>query len=179
MTVEINETRALVDGIQLDTECCGESLLGELYKRYVGDYPKFYKMDMISKLGFLGSELLLARERGRQRFVPSDDRAIIMANHSASLYSDKRFEETIAPENYYPSPSLFVYTLPNIVTGEIAIRNRYRGETMFYVLDDESQLDEITMTTLAQSSMTSAIVGWAEVKSKDEYYLKMRIIWKN
>ena len=43
-----------------------------------------------------------------------------------------RFQETIQhADSYYPSPALFVYTLPNIVTGEIAIRNKYYGETSF------------------------------------------------
>jgi hypothetical protein len=31
------------------------------------------------------------------------------------------------------SPALFVYTLPNIVMGEIAIRNQFKGENTFFV----------------------------------------------
>ena len=37
----------------------GVEMLHELYRRKVGDYPKFFKMDMLGKLGFVASELLL------------------------------------------------------------------------------------------------------------------------
>ena len=110
-------------------------MLVELYREYVKDYPKFFKMDTLSRLGFMAAELLLQAE-GAERFVPREDRAVILANRSASIKNDKDYLETISEGNYYPSPALFVYTLPNIVTGEIAIRNKYLGETAFYVLDN-------------------------------------------
>ena len=77
----------------------------------------------------MASELLLQAE-GAERFVPREDRAVVFFNRSASLQADTAYQATIQdPDNFYPSPAAFVYTLPNIVTGEIAIRNKYFGET--------------------------------------------------
>ena len=157
----------------------GEKRLVELYRQYVKDYPKFFKMDTLSRLGFIAAELLLQAE-GAERFVPREDRAVILANRSASIKNDKDYMETISEGNYYPSPALFVYTLPNIVTGEIAIRNKYLGETAFYVLDKPEQLTPIIETTLnADSGLQSAIAGWCECSDANSFYAKLQIIWKN
>ena len=40
------------------------SLLTSLYKQMIGNYPKFYKMDGLSRLGFVASEILLNAEKG-------------------------------------------------------------------------------------------------------------------
>ena len=99
---------------------------------------------------------------------------------TASLCADRNYQETIQDkDNYYPSPALFVYTLPNIVTGEIAIRNNYWGETAFYVLDKEQDLDPIVQATLENSALNSAIAGWCECQDKDNFYAKLQIIWNN
>ena len=96
--------------------------------------PKFYKMDPLCRLGFVASELLLQAE-GDRRDTPRDDRAIILFNRSSSIQADEAYQASIQDaEDYFPSPAAFVYTLPNIVTGEIAIRNHYQGETSFYIL---------------------------------------------
>src|SRR3712207_7060242 len=52
-----------------------------------------------------------------------------------TLFRSQAYEQTICHRaQFFPSPSVFVYTLPNIVTGEIAIRNHYHGETHFFVI---------------------------------------------
>lgn len=147
--------------------------LDTLYQRYVGDYPKFYKMDLLCKVGFIASELLLLKE-GVERFIPRTDRAIILTNKSASITNDRAYLQT--QQDHFPSPALFVYTLPNIVTGEIAIRNHYFGETSFYVLQREEQLEQLAPLVFQQQGTTSAIVGWIECPSKDEYYCKMQLL---
>jgi len=102
--------------------------IAEFYRSLQIDYPKFYKMDNLSKLGFLASEMIFNDEDNR--FIPREDIAVICFNSSSSLDIDTQYQKTIHDnENYFPSPSLFVYTLPNIVTGEIAIRNKFLGET--------------------------------------------------
>ena len=105
---------------------------------------------------------------------------IIFANKSASIKNDTDYLQTIQADSYYPSPALFVYTLPNIVTGEIAIRNNYRAESSFYVLQDKQTLQTLAKTTL-QSVQTarSALVGWVECESKDNFYAHIKIVWKN
>ena len=184
--IEITPTSVVLNGHPIATSglrdangtITGEKMLVELYREYVNDYPKFFKMDTLSRLGFMAAELLLQAE-GAERFVPREDRAVILANRSASIKNDKDYLKTISEGNYYPSPALFVYTLPNIVTGEIAIRNKYLGETAFYVLDKPEQLTPIIETTLNATPQTSAIAGWCECSDANSFYAKLQIIWKN
>jgi 3-oxoacyl-[acyl-carrier-protein] synthase-1 len=82
------------------------------------------------------------------------------------------------PDNYYPSPALFVYTLPNIVTGELAIRHRLYGETAFYVLDNETTLQPIIDATLRDERIHSAIVGWVECTGKSDYEAHLSLVTK-
>lgn len=167
-----------VDGHSLAIGYKGKELLTALYHQYVGDYPKFYKMDGLSRLGFIASELLLQGE-GRERFVPCDDRAVIFFNHSSSVSADRKYLESIADsENFYPSPSMFVYTLPNIVTGEIAIRNHYYGETSFYILPerDESQMETILRASYHDSATKSILCGWVDYVDDDHFEARLKIL---
>ena len=174
--VFITPTEVKLNGEVIPTIEHGEQMLTELYRTYVKDYPKFFKMDTLSRLGFVAGELLF-RQTDEQRFVDRHDRAIIFANRSASLKNDADYNRTISDsENYYPSPALFVYTLPNIVTGEVAIRNKYFGETSFYVLPDEKQLQPIVDATMRQSEADSAIVGWVECSEADIFEAHLKLI---
>ena len=122
--VKITPERVILNGEPLITTAQGAALLTEIYRSRVNDYPKFFKMDELSKLGFIASELLLQAEGDRHQ--DSEDRAVILFNRSSSVTNDRKYQDTIQrPDDYFPSPALFVYTLPNIVTGEIAIRNGY------------------------------------------------------
>ena len=95
-------------------------------------YPKFHKMDLLSKLGIVAGELLV----GNEEESALADLGIVMANRSSSLQIDEDFAKTIRnEENFFPSPSLFVYTLPNIVIGEICIRHKIKGENAFFILN--------------------------------------------
>ena len=49
-----------------DYQSTGAQLLSDIYHAEVKDWPKFFKMDGLSKLGFICSELLL-REEGETR----------------------------------------------------------------------------------------------------------------
>ena len=79
--------------------------LSALYRERVGDYPKFFKMDLSSKLGFLLTEMLVGGDP--DRFEPRDDRAVLMFSRWGCLSNDRRYEETVRE---FPSPALFVYT---------------------------------------------------------------------
>ena len=144
----------------------------------MGDYPKFYKMDGLSRLGFIASELLLQAEGG-ERFVPCDDRAVIFFNHSSSISADRKYLESIAdPENFFPSPSVFVYTLPNIVTGEIAIRNHYYGETSFYILPErnERQMEAILRASCLDPATRSIITGWLNYDDDEHFMAEIKLL---
>ena len=167
-----------VDGRHLPIDANGPALLTALYRQYVGDYPKYYKMDPLSRLGFIASELLLQAE-GAERFVACDDRAVIFFNHSSSICADRQYLETIAdPDNCFPSPSVFVYTLPNIVTGEIAIRNGYHGETSFYILPrrDERLMQQILQASCLDLATQSILCGWLDYEDDAHFVADLRIL---
>ena len=155
----------------------GKDMLTQLYKQYIGDYPRYYKMDILSKVAFICSELLLQAEG--QRDEHKEDRAVILFNHSSAVVSDRNFLATIADE-FYPSPSVFVYTLPNIATGEIAIRNGYHGETSFYILPSKSAeiMNKIIDASFRDKAIQSAITGWVDCDDENHFETEMRIVVK-
>ena len=168
--IEITPTSVVLNGQPIAANETGDKMLVELYRRFVGDYPKFFKMDTLCRLGFIAAELLLKNEQVD---------AVILANRSASIKNDTDYLATISEGNYYPSPALFVYTLSNIVTGEIAIRHHIQGETSFYILDKPEDLERIVRSTLATSSSPLAVMaGWCECSASNEFYAKIQI-WNN
>ena len=75
LKVYINPDTVMVNDKPLAHNEKGSAMLTELYRAYIGDYPKFFKMDTLSKLGFVASELLLQAE-GKVRFEPCENRAV-------------------------------------------------------------------------------------------------------
>ena len=150
------------------------SLLTSLYKQMIGNYPKFYKMDGLSRLGFVASEILLNAEKGET----DKERAIIFFNHSSSIASDRNYKESINDKNnYFPSPSIFVYTLPNIVTGEIAIRNHFHGETSFFILPDKDErlMEEILQASCRDDQSKSFLTGWIDYEDERHFEADLKI----
>lgn len=150
------------------------SLLTSLYKQMIGDYPKFYKMDGLSRLGFVASEILLNAEKEETE----EEKAIIFFNHSSSIASDRNYKESIKDkDNYFPSPSIFVYTLPNIVTGEIAIRNHFHGETSFFILPDkdEKMMEEILQASCRDAQSKSFLTGWIDYEDERHFEADLKI----
>ena len=162
------------------------SLLTSLYRQMIGNYPKFYKMDGLSRLGFVASEILLNAEKGDtdverreeegERLL--EERAIIFFNHSSSIASDRNYKESInEKDNYFPSPSIFVYTLPNIVTGEIAIRNHFHGETSFFILPDKDErlMEEILQASCRDAQSKSFLTGWIDYEDERHFEADLKI----
>ena len=176
--IEITPASVVLDGQPVVVSETGDKMLVELYRRYAGDYPKFFKMDTLCRLGFVAAEILLKEQTTKSDLHKPT--AIILANRSASIKNDKDYLATISDGNYYPSPSLFVYTLPNIVTGEIAIRHHIQGETAFYILDNLEQLELIVQSTITNDqSPITVLCGWLECPAPNEFYAKLQIIWNN
>jgi len=135
-----------------------------LYKQEQLAYPKFYKMDSLSKLGFISAELLL-RNENPGRFKPGS-LAVVLANSSSSLDTDLAHQESIRNRSaYFPSPSVFVYTLANIVIGEICIRHGIKGENAFLVSEkfNPGQLQEYVSDLLDNNQAEACICGWVEI----------------
>jgi len=139
-----------------------------LYRSLGINYPKFFKMDRMSKAGFLAAEAVLG-QAGLRNEEPKDDVSIVLVNSTASTVDDIEFQKTIGDQEYFPSPSLFVYTLPNVVCGEIAIRNRILGETSFYVQErfDAAFLVRAVRWAFADRSIGKVLCGWTECLAGD------------
>lgn len=180
-TVHLTEREVVVDGEAIKTEGTGMDMLKGLYHTYVGDYPKFYKMDPLCKLGFMASELLLeaeAKDGSAERFSVREERAVVFVGRSASICADKTYLQTIAPDAYYPSPSAFIYTLPNILTGEIAIRNHYHGETVYLAQDYSGQTCQLMAQAFSDPAIESVIGGWVEMENTEKFEATLYIIKK-
>lgn len=158
-----------------DSPVSNASSLGDLYRELNCSYPKFHKMDGLCKTGFLAAELAL-------NGVPAELREhmpIILFNRSGSLVTDRNYQRTIGDTaNYFPSPALFVYTLANIVTGEIAIRHKVMGETAFYILDhhDDTQINAIVSDTVTATCPTAVLAGWVEYADENHYLADFKLI---
>lgn len=179
--VVLTQDSLSVDGDSVEISESGNKLLTHLYKERVGDYPKFYKMDALSKLGFIATEILLQAENAPEN-ENSISRSIAFFNRKASLNTDLAYLETINDkDNFFPSPSLFVYTLPNIVTGEIALRHHYFGETNFFILPEKdfNQIDDIIECMFCDKHIESIIAGWVECIGPDKFEANIFIANKN
>lgn len=173
--IEISQNGIILNGVPVE---CSDTGLNAMYRTLIGDYPKFFKMDSLCKLGFIGAELLLKDVPQEQK----NDAAIILFNRSGSLITDRNYQRTIESDaDYFPSPSLFVYTLSNIVTGEIAIRYKIYGESSFYILDkeDENEIDSIAGNAYLTSNPSFILTGWIEYDNEKHFKANMKLISKD
>lgn len=180
---ELHRVHILPDGVTLDgrplpVQSQGAGLLSEIYRKYVGDYPKYHKMDSLSRLAFLATELLLSRGD-----VPQDSgRATILFNRTSSVVADRCHLGSIAkPGEFYPSPSVFLGTLPNIATGEIAIRHGYTGETSLYITDfrDEALMKKVVGSSFSPGGFRSLICGFVDCDRGDSFEADLKILVRN
>ncbi len=122
-------------------------------------YPKFFKMDNLSKLGLLGIEILTGG------IIEDKQTALVFGNSASSLDTDKAFTRTI---NEYPSPALFVYTLPNIMLGEISIRHKLRSENIFFIAEnfDSSLFLDYSNSLIQHNKAKNVLCGWVDLHNK-------------
>jgi hypothetical protein len=124
------------------------------------EYPKFHKMDSLSKLGILASELMSDIITGCQ------DAACVFMNSSSSLAADSIYASSM---DSLPSPALFVYTLPNIVIGEISIKHGIKGENAFFV---EPSFNAMLLHSYCQQLQNPGgvcLAGWLEMGASNNY----------
>ncbi len=138
-----------------------------LYKQIDMNYPKFYKMDNLSKLALLATEALFKNKN----FIPEQENiALILSNKSGSLDTDLKHQDSIADEtNFFPSPAVFVYTLANICLGEISIKYKLQTENAFFV-SESFQPDFLTVYAdqlLQAGKAKKALCGWVEYTNVD------------
>lgn len=136
-----------------------------IYQHFHLNYPKFYKMDNLSKLAWLASEILLQDSFQKDLHQP-EEVGLVLANSNSSLDNDIKYFESARD---VASPSLFVYTLPNIMIGEICIRNHFKGEHAFYIQDtfDAGFIVHQVSYLLNINVLKICICGWVDVLEQD------------
>jgi len=124
-------------------------------------YPKFFKMDNLSRLGWLAAELLTQGQGLLEKYDPKRV-GIVLSNASSSLDTDTRYYETTRD---MASPALFVYTLPNIVMGEICIRQGFKGENAFFITEafDADFMQRYVTGLMEEGNLDCCICGWVEI----------------
>lgn len=137
------------------------------YQHFEMNYPKFFKMDNLSKLAILGAELLLetADENSEE-----NNTALVFANRSSSLDTDLKYQNSISDsENYYPSPAVFVYTLPNICLGEISIKHQLKSENSFFIFADYDPvfMENYCNILLETQKANKVLCGWVEYYNEE------------
>jgi len=139
------------------------NFIKSLYKQEEINYPKFYKMDSLSKLGFLASELVLKVSDIKK--YREEELGVVLSNSSSSLDTDIVHQNSINDRsNYFPSPSVFVYTLPNIVIGEICIKSKIKGENAFLISEtfDGRLIQNYVNELMEKNRVKACLCGWVE-----------------
>jgi hypothetical protein len=146
------------------------------YRHFELQYPKFYKMDNLSKLGWLANEVLLNGSFNKEKYKP-EDIGIVLSNANSSLDTDSRYYETTKT---IASPALFVYTLPNIVIGEISIRHHFKGENAFFISEgfDAGFIEQYVSNLINNNILQCCICGWVDVLG-DRYNATLFLIEKD
>lgn len=141
------------------------AFLVSVYRHLDIQYPKFYKMDSLSKLGWLANEFLLQDGFDMEKYS-SGEIGIVLSNANSSLDTDKKYLETTKD---IASPALFVYTLPNIVIGEISIRHKFKGENAFFISEDfdAAFIEQYVSNLLNNDILQCCICGWVELLNND------------
>jgi hypothetical protein len=135
----------------------------QIYTNLGLSYSKFHKMDALAQAGFLAVELLKRSCANALVNYQDDEIALFFGNCASSLDTDLKFENSYLDQGA-PSPALFVYTLPNIVLGEIAIANKWYGENMFVVLPAFASDTFVQYTQILLDNGSKAVIGgWLEV----------------
>ena len=146
------------------------------YRYFDLQYPKFHKMDNLSKLGWLANDVLLQNSFDKEKYKP-EDIGIVLSNANSSLDTDIKYYETA---KIIASPAQFVYTLPNIVIGEISIRHHFKGENAFFIFEhfDAAFIQQYVSNLINNNILQCCICGWVDVLN-DNYKATLFLIEKD
>ena len=125
-TVEINAGEVLVNDSAVFSDKSADfgTFIREAFKSRGENNMKFYKMDDLCKLGYVAAAWLLdGIEFGEEEC------GMVLSGMYGCLDTDMKHQQIIDKEgDAASSPAVFVYTLPNVVAGEISIRHHIKGE---------------------------------------------------
>lgn len=118
-------------------EPAGAGELPPLRARYFFDepFPKFGRMDPLCKIAVAAAQLI--KRAGGFDGLNLDEVAQVGVTAQGCIEVDAQFEASRRAGA--PSPALFVYTLPSMFQGEIAIHFKLRGRCVLYAGAESAQ----------------------------------------
>ncbi|WP_019538774.1 beta-ketoacyl-[acyl-carrier-protein] synthase family protein [Proteiniphilum acetatigenes] len=173
--VELNDERVLANEPTDDFP----TFIRKAYASLNLSYRKFYKMDDLSKLGFITTAWITRSVDGFSG-LPPESKGIIIANRSSSLDTDIHYRQNLdAVGDREASPAIFVYTLPNVMLGEICIYWKMKGENTFFIQRefDKDFLIQYAGMVMNEQDLNYCIVGWCDLLDNNflsEFYLMER-----
>ncbi len=174
-TVEISDGKISVDGnLVFESETSDfQVFIREAFKSRGESNLKFYKMDDFCKLGYVASAWAFdGLEYGEEEC------GLILSGRYGCLDTDIKHQEIIDAEgDLSASPAVFVYTLPNVVAGEISIRHHVKGENTWFWSEDGTMSDIREYAVLATQSqnLKYCVVGHLDFL-KGEYFAKFEVL---
>lgn len=152
------------------------SFIKQAYRALDWSYPKFHKMDRLCKLATITGRYLL-QDGALKEYMPSEI-ALVIANAQSTLHTDSKHVASIADRNaYYPSPSVFVYTLPNILVGELCIQYNIKGQSTFFIQEqpDWDFLWDYSQLLLQDKGTKICLTGWVDY-TEQGYHATLHLI---
>ena len=159
--IKLNGEALLTKGVEVPFN----EFIKSAYDLNASPYLKFFKMDDLCKLAFITSEFLLKNRKLSEQYG-AENVSLLFANTSSSLDTDINYYNTVKD---FASPSLFVYTLPNIMLGEISIRNKFKGENAFFVFDNFQAdfLCNYATQLIREQKAKTVVIGWVELLNEN------------
>ena len=165
-----------MDGKAVPLESHGAALVTEIFKKFLADGSRFFKMDLYSRLAYVATSLLA---KDSLEGCDSEEVALVVFTQNGSVLADRKHLSTFSnPEEFFPSPAVFINTLPNVVLGEIAVKNTIKGETTLVLLPgrDESAMNRIIDATLAATKPAVMICGWIDCDAEDSFTADLKML---
>jgi hypothetical protein len=168
----INKKTIILNGevvFCLENQDESADFLNESYRFLQIDYPKFFKMDLLGKLAFIATELICKSLNNKG--IHQDSIGIVLGNRSSSLVADLTHQRSIQDKDaHFPSPAVFVYTLPNIMMGELCIRHGFSNENTLFITDefDPQTLEKYINHLFSERIIEHCLGGWVEANPENQ-----------
>lgn len=173
-TVGINAGEVIVNDSVVFSDKSADfgTFIREAFKSRGENNMKFYKMDDLCKLGYVAAAWLLDGIEFRE-----EECGMVLSGKYGCLDTDMKHQQIIDKEgDAASSPAVFVYTLPNVVAGEISIRHHIKGENTWFWSDDRtmSDLKHYASLMAGASDLRYCILGHLDFLN-GEYFAKFEL----
>ena len=155
-----------------------EDFFSLAYREFALSYPRFHRMDLVCRLGILTSSILL---NAAAPLWNQTTCGVALASSYGCYTTDLDYIQSYTEDSQSVSPSLFTYTLPSIVLGEICIKHKIRGENIYLITDqmDMALMVEIVSSMFMDTSMNQCLLGWVELRSSHCYCSHLSLVKKD